>query len=108
MEGFIFATALDLNMGYQQIELDEESRDITTFTTHIGTYRYLRLIEGVNSATEEFQYLISQALSGCQGCRNISDDIVIFGATKEEHDANLKAALQRLAEKGLTVTNDLQ
>ena len=101
----VFST-LDLNMGYQQIELDEESRDITTFTTHIGTYRYLRLIEGVNSATEEFQYLISQALSGCQGCRNISDDIVIFGATKEEHDANLKAALQRLAEKGLTVNRE--
>ena len=34
---------LDLNQGYNQLELAEESRYITTFATHLGLYRYKRL-----------------------------------------------------------------
>ena len=34
---------LDLGLGFHQIELDEESRDITTFVTHEGLFRYKRL-----------------------------------------------------------------
>jgi len=99
-------SSLDLNMGYHQIELDEESRDVTTFTTHIGTFRYKTLVVGVSSATEEFQHLISDALSGCKGCKNISDDIVVFGKNKAEHDENLEKVLQTLSEKGLTLNRD--
>ena len=101
----VFST-LDLNMGYHQIELDEESRDITTFTTHIGTYRFKTLVMGVSSATEEFQHLIAQSLSDCKGCKNISDDIVVFGKTQAEHDENLGKVLRTLAEKGLTLNKD--
>ena len=31
---------LDLRLGINQIELDEDSRDITTFATHDGLFRY--------------------------------------------------------------------
>ena len=34
---------LDLNQGYNQLELAEESRYIITFATHLGLYRYKRL-----------------------------------------------------------------
>ena len=34
---------LDPNQGYNQLELAEESRYITTFATHLGLYRYKRL-----------------------------------------------------------------
>ena len=34
---------LDMNHGYHQLELDENSRDITTFSTHIGFYRYSQI-----------------------------------------------------------------
>ena len=42
-------TKLDLKWGYHQLELSEESRDITTFTTHAGIYRYKRLMFGMPS-----------------------------------------------------------
>ena len=37
---------LDLSNAYHQLELDEESRYITTFSTHVGLRRYKRLLFG--------------------------------------------------------------
>jgi hypothetical protein len=39
---------LDLRAGYHQLELHEDSRYITTFSTHIGLYRYKRLNFGIS------------------------------------------------------------
>ena len=97
---------LDLNQGYNQLELDEESRYITTFATHLGLYRYKRLFFGVNSASEIFQEAIRQALSGINGVVNVSDDILCYGTSQGDHDANLRALFQRLQEKGLTLNAD--
>ena len=49
---------LDLNQGYNQLELDKESRYITTFATHVGLRRYIRLFFGINSAADVFQEAI--------------------------------------------------
>ena len=48
----------DRRSGYHQLELDPESRYITTFSTHVGLYRYKRLIFGQNSAAEVSQRTI--------------------------------------------------
>ncbi len=93
----VFST-LDLKAGYHQFELHPESRYITTFSTHSGLYQYKRLMFGVNAASEIFQNAVSQTLAGLPGCRNLSDDIIIYGKTQTEHDQNLKAVLQRLRE----------
>ena len=41
---------LDIKWAYHQIELEPESREITTFMTHKGMFRYKRLMFGVNCA----------------------------------------------------------
>ena len=38
---------------------------------------------------------------GREGIKNIADDIIVFGSTRAEHDANLDKCLQLLAIKGL-------
>jgi len=106
LSGNTLFTQLDLTMGYHQLELKEGlSRDVTTFTTHVGLFRYKRLMFGICSAPELYQHVISQVLlgAGCTGCQNISDDIVVYGKTVEEHDARLKKVLQTLNERGLTL-----
>lgn len=45
---------LDMSKGYHQLELKESSRNVTTFSTHIGLYRYKRLNYGTWSAAEIF------------------------------------------------------
>ena len=81
-------------MGYHQLELSEESRDITTFSTHAGLYRYKKLMFGVTSVPEIYQHAIQQALHGCEGLRNISDDIILH--SKDE----------KLLERGLTLNGE--
>ena len=73
------------------MELDEESRYITTFSTHVGLQRYKRLNFGVTSAAEIFQNTIAETLAGINNCMNISDDILVYGTTQSEHDITLTA-----------------
>ena len=40
--------------------------------------------------------MIRETLEDIDGAINISDDILLFGKTHEEHDQNLKAVFQRL------------
>jgi len=99
LSGATYFTKLDLTEGYHQIELKEESRHITTFATHLGLFRYKRLIFGISSAFESFQKQIEMAISDCPKTKNISDDILVWGNTLEEHNANLENALSKISAK---------
>jgi len=90
---------LDLNEGYHQLELDCTSRFITTFSTHVGLRRYKRLSFGINSATEVFQDEIRQVLVNIPNVMNVSDDILIYGKSQEEHDTTLKKSTKSLRRK---------
>ena len=94
---------LDLKWGFHQVELNAESRQITTFITHRGLFRYKRLMFGVTSAPEKDQKIVKDALIGCKGVKNIADDLIIHGCGIQEHDENLLAVLHRLRECGLTL-----
>ena len=84
LNGATVFSKIDLNQGYHQLELDEDSRSITTFATHIGLFRYKRLSFGINSAAEIFQKSIEDVLQGIDGVRNISDDIIVFGKNQSD------------------------
>ena len=46
MEGFTFATSLDLNMGYYTIRLDPDAQKICTIVLLWGKYSYMCLPMG--------------------------------------------------------------
>nr|XP_058967969.1 uncharacterized protein K02A2.6-like [Pocillopora verrucosa] len=103
LNGSTVFSKLDLRWGFHQIELDEESRQITTFVTHRGLYRYKRLMFGITSAPEKYQKIVSDVLQGCEGVANIADDVIVHGCGIEQHDKNLLAVLDRLRQCGLTL-----
>jgi hypothetical protein len=47
MEGFNFASALDLNMGYYHIKLDADAQNLCTLVFPWGKYKYKRLPMGI-------------------------------------------------------------
>ncbi|KAK7099126.1 hypothetical protein V1264_003313 [Littorina saxatilis] len=103
MNGSTVFTKLDLKWGFHQLELDEESRGITTFASHNGLYRYRRLNFGICSAPELYQFTIQQVLQDCEGARNMTDDIIVHGKNMEEHEQRLEKVLDKLEKSGLTL-----
>ena len=81
--------------------LSEDSRDIATFQTHAGIFRYKRLMSGISSALKKYQQVICSVTAGCKGAANMADDII--GVSKKEHDGSLYAVLERIQKPGLTL-----
>lgn len=94
---------VDLKLGFHQLELDVDSRSITTFVTPWGLFRYKRLSLGISSAPEVYQHVIQTVLLGLCGTFNYADDMIVGGSTRKEHDERLEALLRRLSEVNLTL-----
>ena len=67
LNGSTVFSKLDLRWGFHQIELEPNSRDITSFATDDGIFRYKRLSFGVNAAPEKYQHIITQTMAGLKG-----------------------------------------
>lgn len=80
------------------MEISEDSREITTFITKKGLFRYTRLMFGIVCAPEVFQEIMEMVLSGCENCFNFIDDVIIFGESKEQLEKHVKAVLGRFKE----------
>lgn len=106
LQGATVFSKIDLNLAYHQIELHPASREITTFGTHVGMYRYKRLMFGIKCAPEMFQRILENILTTLNGVVNYQDDILVFGRTMSEHDENLEALLKRLQDVGLGINPD--
>ncbi|XP_057312326.1 uncharacterized protein K02A2.6-like [Hydractinia symbiolongicarpus] len=104
--GCTIFTTLDLNQGYHQITLDDESRDLTAFASSKGILRYTRLIYGISPAAEIYQREIEHVLQGLKRVRNISDDIIIGAESEKELLKRTEAALKRLRRHNITVNKD--
>ena len=98
--GKLFAT-LDLLQAYQQLMLNEESKELVIISTHLGLFRYNRLPFGVASAPAIFQRTMNQLLHGLPGVKCYLDDIIITGSNHRENLTDLDRMLERLRDKGL-------
>ncbi|XP_063915487.1 uncharacterized protein K02A2.6-like [Zophobas morio] len=96
-------TKLDLSRAYQQIGLDEQSREITTISTHKGLFQYTRLPCGLACAPSKFQRIMETILQGFDGVCCFLDDILITGKNFSQHVERVHAVLTRLQHCGLTI-----
>jgi dihydroorotate dehydrogenase len=60
MEGFTFASALDLNMSYYHIKLEANAQKLCTIVFPWGKYKYKRLPMGIKIAPDVFQKIMSK------------------------------------------------
>ena len=96
---------LDANSGFWQMPLDQESRLLTTFITPYGRFCFNRVPFGICSAPEVYQRAISNILEGIDGVICHVDDVLVHETTQAEHDARLRAVLERLQKAGVTLNN---
>ena len=104
LEGFQYATALDLNMGYYHVRLDPDSRKLCTIILPWGKYEYQRLPQGICNGPDIFQEKMAELFDGMEFVRAYIDDLLVL--TKHDyadHLRRLEEVFMRLQEAGLKV-----
>ena len=93
-----FFSGLDMVAGYYQIPLHPDSRDCTTFTAGVEKVRFTRLPMGCRNSVAEYQRLMTVLLGEMQFTKALVyiDDILIWGATFEEHLDRLTEVWEKL------------
>ena len=100
-------TTFDLQSGYWHVKLDEESSDLTTFSTPFGRFKWKRLPFGASVSSEMFQKRLYQAIGDLEGVLCIADDILLYGvgsSTEDafnDHEMKMKKLLERCRDVGI-------
>ena len=95
---------LDLPHAYHQLELDEESRRLTTMSTVWGNVRMKGLLMGLLNAQDFYDERMYHLLHDIKNTANYRDDIIGGGKTLRNMIKTLSKVLQRLNENGLTLS----
>jgi len=101
--GARFWSSVDLQAGFHQIDLDEESMEKTSFRTRSGQWEYTRLAFGLKNASSSFQRSMDLVLSGLinKFAAIFIDDCVTYSADFDSHLAHIKQVLGRFRKYGL-------
>ena len=92
---------LDLGHAYEQMLVDENSREFLTINTHKGLFRYNHLPYGISSAPGIFQRTMQGLLQGIPSTGVLLDNILITGPNTKEHLDNIEKVLGPLSDAGL-------
>ena len=102
VSNFQYATSLDLVMGFYNITLSEDSKEICTITTPWGKYSYNRLPMGVCIAPDVFQEKMNNLFNELESVRCYIDDLlVITHGSYEKHLEELEKVFVLLEDAGL-------
>ena len=104
--GAVFFTIIDLDKGYLQVILHPDSRKYTCMALDIGRFQWKRLPMGTIVALDVFQKKLDSIYIGLPGVTGITDNMIIYSITKDEHDRNLLRFLQVTKDKGLRLNKD--
>lgn len=85
-------SVLDLFSGFHQIPIHPGSRDITSFSTNSGSFRWKVLPFGLNIALNSFSRMMHMAFSGLPPNQAFLyvDDIIVIGCSMQHHLRNLE------------------
>ena len=106
MSGATIFSKLDVNSGFHQIKLTEDSKPLTTFITLYGRFCYNRLPFGINSGPEHYQRQLHRVLENQQGVVCLMDDIVVYGEDLKEHDERLNQVFRKLSKAKMTLNKE--
>lgn len=105
LRGNKYFSTIDLSSAFHQIELEEGSRELTTFCVPFGSYRYKRIPFGLLVGSGVLTAYLNQVLGDLKYKCTLAflDDIIVYSKTQEEHLEHLRQVLNRLRDNNLTV-----
>ena len=104
LAGAAHYSTFDLNSGFWQVPMDEESKQYTAFTLgSMGLYECESMPFGLCNAPPTFQRLMQNCLCklNLTYCLIYLDDMIVFSEMPEEHLQRMCVVFDRLQEHGL-------
>ena len=104
LAGAAHFSTFDMNSGFWQVPMDEESKQYTAFTLgSMGLYECESMPFGLCNAPPTFQRLMQNCLGklNLTYCLIYLDDVIVFSDTPEEHLRRMHVVFDRLREHGL-------
>ena len=104
LEGFKYATSLDLNMGYYHISLCPFSKRLCTIVLPWGKYEYQKLPMGLCNSPDIFQEKMNELFNDLEYVRTYIDDLLIISnESLEDHLDKVGKVLKKLQAAGFKV-----
>jgi hypothetical protein len=103
LEGFMYATSLDLNMGYYHMLLTPFAQRLCTIVLPWGKYKYCCLPMGILVSPDIFQEKMSELMTGLDFASAYLDDLLTISTEtgSNKHLEKLEQVLNWLSEAGL-------
>ena len=97
---------LDARSGFWQVELDDESSKLCTFSTPWGKYRWKRLPFGLTCSGDVFQEKMDTVFGKLDGLSGIADDTFVYGKSEVEHDQHILNILDTARDNNVRFNPD--
>ena len=96
-------SALDLESGYHQVEIEESDKSKTAFITRDGLFEWNRMPFELINAPYTFQRIMNYVFKGLLWRKVIVylDDILVFSDSPQKHLEDLKEVIARITNFGL-------
>ena len=104
LAGAAHFSTFDMNSGFWQVPMDEESKQYTAFTLgSMGLYECESMPFGLCNAPPTFQRLMQNCLGklNLTYCLIYLDDVIVFSNTPDEHLRRMRVVFDCLHEHGL-------
>ena len=104
LEGFRYATSLDLTMGYYHITLCPKSRKLCTIVLPWGKFEYQKLPMGLCNSPDIFQEKMNELFHDLEYVRAYIDDLLIISNSSfQDHLNKVKIFLNKLKAAGFKI-----
>ena len=104
LTGAAHFSMFDMNSGFWQVPMDEESKQYTAFTLgSMGLYECESMPFGLCNALPTFQRLMQNCLGklNLTYCLIYLDDVIVFSNTPDEHLRRMRVVFDHLRQHGL-------
>ena len=99
-----YLSYIDLKDAFHQLRLEREEWPLTAFEADGQLWEFTCVPFGLRNSPAAFNRALRNILGDLVGIILYIDDVVVGGATIEEHDHNLKRLFQRLTERNLRLS----
>lgn len=103
LSGNQYFSKFDFCKGYWQVPMLEEDKDLTTFVTHKGLFRFTVMPFGLVNAPATFSRIMRKLLNGLRDIHNYLDDVLEHTGRWSEHIERLRQFLLRVRAANLAL-----